>query len=175
MYAEKQLFQNRYTRWLKWASSALAFSQLAALLGAETGLPWLPLGYAAHLLLLMVAGIGLMLVHSVGLSLRVSSQGWALRRTPLHFSYRHIGWAEIRNVRILKPCALPSAWRQGNVEHSIGQHFLISNPQYDVACIEMTSGFQVFVSVQKPNELMEFLHHGLLRPDLLVPRPPNSL
>lgn len=166
MYAEKHLFQNRYARWLKWASAALAFSQLTVLLGAETGLPWLPLGYNAHLFLLVFAGIVFIFANNVGLSFRVSSKGWALRRTPLHFFYRHISWVEIKNLRILKSGVLPPAWRLGNSERSIGQQFLISNPQYDVAFIEMNSGFQVFVSVQKPNELLAFLHHQLLRPDL---------
>ncbi len=166
MYAEKHILHNRYTPWLKWASAAVALWQLAALLGAETGLPWLPMGYSAHLLLLICSAGILVLLSNAGLDLRVSSKGWAFRSLPAQCFYQYIHWADIRNVRILKPCTLPENAQLGRSERNLGQRYLISNPQYDVVCIELTSGFQVFVSVQKPGELIAFLHHELLQPDL---------
>jgi len=166
MYAEKHTFQSRYTGWLKWASTALALWQLTALIGAETGLPWLPLGYAVHLFILIFStGILIGLVN-FGLSLQVSSKGWALRLRSAQYFYQHIPWTDIRNIRILKACELPTNWTLERPERNPGQRFLISHPQFDVVCIELISGFKVFVSVQKPAELIAFLHRELLQRDL---------
>ncbi len=81
--------------------------------------------------------------------------------------YAHkISWAEIKNVRLLKSSELPQGRNFRHREHKLGQSLLISNPAYAVACIELASGFQVLVSIQHPQALLDFLHKGLLQPDL---------
>ncbi len=166
MYAEKHSFQNRYTRWLQIVCTALALWQLTAFLGAETGLSWLPFGYMAHVSLLFIAVCLLILLNRAGLSLRVSTKGWVLRFFPFQFQSRCIYWEEVKNVRWLKPGELPQHWNLVDTDRSFGHVFLITHADYDVVCIELASGFQIFVSVQKPVELIEFLHNRLLQPKL---------
>ena len=162
MYAEKHSLHNRYVRWLQIICTALALWQLIAFLGAETGLRWLPLGYATHLLLLFFSLISLLLVRNAGFNFRISSKGWALRSTLFQLQSRFIAWEEIKNVRFFKPDELPGDWNTKD----FGYTFLISDPAYDVVCIELTNGFQVFVSIRNRNNVVEFLHHGLLQLEL---------
>ena len=107
-----------------------------------------------------------MLLSSTGLSLHISSKGWTFQLSPFQLYPRFVAWEEIKNVRMLKPSEMPDGWNLKGFERRFGHAFLISNPAFDILCIELINGFQVFVSVQHRNEMIEFLHHGILQKEM---------
>lgn len=166
MYAEKHPFQNRVTRGLQTFSGALVLLQLTAFLGAETGLPWIPLGYTVQISLLLFTLFPLVFLHYAGLCIRVSTKGWTLQLSPFHFYHRFISWEEINTVRLMKPEEMQESCALKGFHRASGQTFLISNPAYDVWRIELIQGFKVYLSIRHREDMIAFLEHGLLKPEL---------
>ena len=158
MYAEKHPFQNRFTQGLQWICRLLILGHLTAFLCAEIGLIKLPWGYLAHLGLLLFAVGVLVVIRMAGLNLRVNNQGWAVRLYPLQLFFRQINWTEIKQLRWLKPEELPI-----QPSRNFSYTRLISQAKYAVLCLELTNGYQIFISIQQPAALMAFLEHELIQ------------
>lgn len=168
MYAETHYLRNRYTRLLKWSCIGIAVFQLTALAGAETGLSWAPLGPVVHLLLLLLAVTGFLLATHITLDFRVSDKGWEIRYFPYHRHHRHISWKEIRHARLLSPGALPSNAPFGYPGRDFTCIYLLTCPEYPILQLNLANSVQLFISILHAPELMDYLEHGMLRPELLL-------
>jgi len=161
MYTEKQYFQNRYIQGLKWLCVGCAVAQLTLLIAAETGFPWLPLGYAAHVGILLVAGLAFSLLSHVVLVLRVGAPGVSLRYFPFQLRFQHICWDEIRQLRLLPSGECPSGAPFGLPGRDFTHAYWLSTPRHAVLHITLVNGTQLYVSTERPAELLDFLRHGL--------------
>jgi len=163
MYTEKQYFQHRYLRWLKWLCAAAAVAQLTLLIAAEAGYIRLPLGYAVHWSILLPAGLGLGLLLQATLELRVGTQGVSLRFFPYQLRFQQVLWKEIRQLRLLPLGEYPEGAEFGLPVRHFTHAYWLSTPQYVVLHITLVNGTQLYVSTERPAELLDFLQHGLHR------------
>ncbi|MFM9948802.1 MAG: hypothetical protein ACKV1O_12755 [Saprospiraceae bacterium] len=174
MYAETHYLRNRYTLLLKWSSVGIAGFQLTALAGAETGLAWAPLGPVVHLLLLLLAVTGFLLATHINLGFRVSEKGWEIRYFPYQLPYRHITWKEIRNVRLLSPGALPTKAPFGYPGRDFTRIYLLTCPKHAILQLNLSNNVQVYLSILHASELMDYLEHDKLHPQLKTSLKPTA-
>lgn len=168
MYAETNYLRNRNTLLLKWSSVGIVGFQLTALAGAETGLAWAPLGPMVHLLLLLFAVFVFLLATHINLGFRVSEKGWEIRYFPYQLQYRHITWQEIRHARLLLSGALPANAPFGYPGRDFTRIYLLTCPKHAILQLNLSNSVQVYLSVLHAPELMDYLEHGMLRPELLL-------
>ena len=162
MYTERQHYPTAWQHRLLTFCIGLIIVQTAAFIAAETGLPWLPFGPAIHLSLLLIAGLLSALLWWSGLTLQVDAQGLALRFLPWQWQFRHIRWPEIRQLRLLPADErLPDA-RFGWPAQDFTHIYLLSSPDLRVLCIELVNGTRLYVSTERPGELLDFLQHDLV-------------
>ncbi|MEQ1743808.1 MAG: hypothetical protein ABMA02_00140 [Saprospiraceae bacterium] len=161
MYTEKQYFQNRHTRWLKWLCAGVAIVQLILLIAAETGQSWLPLGDTAHWGILLVSGLAFSLLSHIVLVLRVGARGVSLRYFPFQLRFQHVCWDEIRQLRLLPLGECPTGAQFGLPGRDFTHAYWLSTPRHAVLHITLVNGTQLYVSTERPAELLDFLRHGL--------------
>ncbi|MFN0015416.1 MAG: hypothetical protein ACKVU2_12790 [Saprospiraceae bacterium] len=161
MYTEKQYFQNRYIRWLKWLCAGAAVVQLTLLIAAETGQSWLPLGDAAHWGILLVSGLAFSLLSQVVLVLRVGVPGVSLRYFPFQLRFQHVCWDEIRQLRLLPSGECPTGAPFGLPGRDFTHAYWLTTSRHAVLLITLVNGTQLYVSTERPAELLDFLRHRL--------------
>ncbi len=167
MHTEKQFFQNRYAQGVQWLCAGMAAVQLAWLAAAEAGLAQLPMSGAAHGCILLVAGLGFGLLAQAALVLRVEARGMSLRYFPYQWRFQHIGWDEVRQLRLLPPGEYPVGAPFGLPGRDFTHAYWLSTPRYRVLHITLVNGTQVYVSTERPRELLDFLQRGLYLKHLL--------
>lgn len=161
MYTEKHYFQHRYLRWLKWLCAVAAVAQLAWLIAAEAGHIRLPMGYAVHWSILGASGLGFALLLQATLELRVGTSGISLRFFPYQWRFQQVRWEEIRQLRLLPLGEYPEGAEFGVPMRDFTHAYWLSTPRYTVLHITLVNGTQLYVSTERPAELLDFLQHGL--------------
>jgi len=162
MYTERQHFITPWQRSLRALCLALIIAQTAAFAAAETGLPWLPLGVTAHLCILVLAGFLFALLWQAGLTLRVSAQGLSWRFSPWQWRFQQLRWSEIRSLRLLPAGQQPPGARFGLPMRDFTHVYLLSSPKLQVLNIELVNNTQLFVTTERPTEMLDYLQHGIV-------------
>lgn len=170
MYTELQYVRNTYTRWGRGLAAAAAVAQAALFAAAETGLRCLPFGTAAHWGILLGAGAAFGAASQVVLALRVGTGGVSLRFFPYQWRFQHIGWDEVRQLRLMSPGEHPAGAPFGLPGRDFTHAYWLSTPRCRVLHITLVNGTQVYVSTERPRELLDFLQRGLYLKHLLPKR-----
>lgn len=162
MYAEKQYDIHPGLRRVQWLSLALGLGQLTALIAAEAGRPWLPLGYVFQIIVLATTLIIWLVLKNARFSLRVSNQGWDLRYFPFQLHFHHIDWAEIKQVGRVSKEVLPQNAPFGLPLAEFTRIYLLSSRRYELMRIDLVNGGQLLVSTKNVEELTGYLQKTLL-------------
>ena len=162
MYTENQYAKHTWQRILRGFAILIALVQTAAFAAAETGQPWLPFGTGLHLLILLLAILLLGLLWRTGLTLRLNADGLAWRYWPWQWRYQQLRWSEIRRLRLLPAGELPPGARFGLPSRDFTRICLLSSPLLPVLWIELVNSTQLYISTEKPTEVLDFLQHGLV-------------
>lgn len=160
MYSETQPAQNLPLRCLLVGSTVLGLCQLPLMVAAEAGSFHLPLGYAGHLCLLLACGLAALLLGQAKLSLRIHRKGLSLRFFPYKWRWQHIGWHEIRQVRLVAPGKLPPGAFWGVPGRDFLHLYWLARAEHDVLQIELINGAQLYLSSRHPVTVMRFLEQG---------------
>ena len=162
MYAETQHDLHSYLQWLKWVGLAVIIWQLASFAAKEAGFPLPLLIQSAHLVVLVAAVLMYFMIANGHFSIQISTQGWDLRYFPFQLYHRHIEWDEIKIVRRVPPEDLPPNVRFGFPVMNFTRLFLLSNPHYEVLCLDLINGGQIFISTKNADELILFLQKEMV-------------
>lgn len=157
-YSERQYHPNR---WLQGLCAGVALAQVVAMTGAETGLHWLPLGYAGHLGMLLAAALLLFVSTRSGLALRVGPAGLSVRYFPYQWRFRHVRWAEVRQLQMLAAGARPAGARYGLPERDFTRVYWLTRPQTAILNVVLVNDTRLFISTEHPDELLHFLQREL--------------
>lgn len=139
----------------------LTIMQLGVLAGAETGLLRLPLGYMAHWTILLVAVMCFGLLSQMGLVLRINAVGLALRFFPYQWRFQRIAWSEIVQIRLLPVGEYPATAQFGRPTRGFSQAGWLTSPEHQVLHVTLLNGTLLYISTERPQELLDFLQHGL--------------
>ncbi len=161
MYSEQQFYRNPWARWLQIACATLAVLQLCALAGAEMGMLRLPFGYAVHWGISLIMGLCVGLLSHIGLTFRINATGLALRFFPYQWQFQRVPWNEIRQIRLLPGGEYPAGALFGRPTRDFSQACWLTHPAYQVLCVTLINGVPLYISTERPQELLDFLQHGL--------------
>jgi hypothetical protein len=154
MYTE---IQHQPNRWLQ-----AFFAGMIMLQAGAFGLHWLPLGGWVHAGIMAVLVVMLRIVTVTGITLKVGSDGLAIRYFPYELTFQSIGWSEIRQIRLLSPEErLPGA-RYGQPVRDFTHAYWLLNPTCAVLSIALVNGTILYVSTEQPKELLHYLQTGIL-------------
>lgn len=170
MYTELQYVRNTYTRWGRRLAAAAVVAQVALFAAVETGLPPLPFGIAANWGILLGAGGIFAAASQFVLVLRVGTSGVSLRFSPYQLRFQHISWDEVRQLRLMSPGEHPAGAPFGLPGRDFTHAYRLSTPHFRVLHITLVNGTQIYVSTERPKELLDFLHHVLYLKHLLPKR-----
>lgn len=157
MYLEKQHYQHPGLEWLRNFFFLFAVAQLVLLTAGEAGKAWLPLAPIWHWLLFTAGAMLWFLLSNSHLRLQISANGWDLQYFPLQWHKTHVDWRQIKTVNLVSPKELPVRASFGFPGNDSGHVYLLANPLSAILRIDLANGFQIFISTQKPEELLEFL------------------
>lgn len=161
MYSEQQFYRSPWARRLQIVSATLAVLQLCTLAGAEMGMLRLPFGYAAHWGILLMMGLFVGLLSQMGLTLHINATGLTLRFFPYQWQFQRIPWNEIQQIRLLPSGEYPAGASFGRSSRDFSQACWLTYPAYQVLCVTLINGVPVYISTERPQELLDFLQHGL--------------
>ena len=157
MYLEKQHYQHPGLEWLRGFFFLFAVAQLVLLTAGEAGKTWLPLPPLLHWLLFVGSAMLWFLLSNSHLRLQVSAKGWDIQYFPFQWHKTHVDWRQIKTVNLANPKDVPVGAFFGFPRSDSGHVYLLANPQTSILRIDLVTGFQIFISTQKPEELLEFL------------------
>jgi hypothetical protein len=163
MYIERQHFLTGWQRSLRAFCLGLIVAQTVAFVAAETGLSWLPFGRVIHLFILLIAGLSFGFLWQSGLTLRVDTGGLSVRFWPWQWRFQYIHWSEIYRLRLLPIDETIPGLRFGAPARDFTHIYWLTSPGLRVLCIELVNHNRLFISTERPAELLDFLQHGVLR------------
>jgi hypothetical protein len=162
MYTEIQYYRTPSKRLLRFLCTGAIVAQIVLFAANEAGYACLPLGYTAHILILLLAVLGWWGLSQIALSVRFDAAGLHIRYFPYEWQYQHIPWAAIQQIKLLSAGSQPAGAVYGSPVRDFLRGYWLTHPDRQILHIRLNNGTELFISTNQPADWLDFLQHDAL-------------